>query len=305
MSIVYLCRYPAALAEERRALLEAALGEPVRLGPPHAAPSPAEAAAIDIAVVANPLPGVLAALPGLRFVQSLWAGVDGLLADDTLPAQLPLARLVDPHLATAMAEAVAAHVLALHRQLPLYRAQQAKADWRQHHQPLAGGCPVGILGQGEMGRAAAAMLRAIGFPVSGWSRSAGVEALDRLLAEARIVVNLLPLTAETRHILAAPLFARMRQGAALINFGRGGHQVVPDIIAALDAGRLSHAVLDVFEEEPLPAASPLWRHPRVTVTPHVAAETDVNTAALCAAANIHAFREGRPVVGLVGRDRGY
>lgn len=305
MSIVYLCRYSASIARHWRDLLETALGEPVLLGPPHGEIGPADLAAIDVAVVANPAPGLLARMPNLRFVQSLWAGVDGLLADGSVPDHLPLARLVDPNLATAMAEAVATHVLGLHRQLPTYRAQQAEAQWKPHHQPLAGECPVGILGMGEMGKASAAMLRALGFPVAGWSRSAGPAALDEVLAKAHILVNLLPLTAETRHILAAPLFARMRPGAGLINFGRGGHQVVADIIAALDDGGLSHAVLDVFEAEPLPADSPLWRHPKVTITPHVAAETDSRTAAHCAARNIRAFRDGRPVTGLVDRARGY
>ncbi|PWR22671.1 2-hydroxyacid dehydrogenase [Zavarzinia aquatilis] len=305
MSIVYLCRYSASIARHWRDLLERALGETVLLGPPHGTLSDDDLAAVDVAVVANPAPGLLARMPNLRFVQSLWAGVDGLLADGSVPEHLPLARLVDPNLATAMAEAVATHVLALHRQLPAYREQQAAVWWKPHHQPLAAECPVGILGMGEMGKASAAMLRALGFPVLGWSRSAGPAALDEVLARAHVLVNLLPLTAETRHILAAPLFARMLPGASLINFGRGGHQVVPDIIAALDSGQLSHAVLDVFETEPLPAESPLWRHPGVTVTPHVAAETDSRTAAHCAADNIRAFRAGRAVTGLVDRARGY
>lgn len=305
MSIVHLCRYSAGVAEFWRDLLEDALGEPVHLGPPHAPMDAAALTAVDIAIVANPEPGLLARMPNLRFVQSLWAGVDSLLQDASLPAGVPVARLVDPNLARAMAEATAAHVLALHRQLPLYRAQQARTLWKPHHQPLAAECPVTILGMGAMGQAAADMLRAIGFPVTGWRRADGDAGLERALSDARIVVNLMPLTAQTRHILSAPLFARMRPGTGLINFGRGGHQVPDDIIAALDSGRLCHAVLDVFEPEPLPAESPLWRHPCVTVTPHVAAETDSRTAAHCAAANIAAFRAGRPVAGLVDRAHGY
>ncbi|PWR21941.1 2-hydroxyacid dehydrogenase [Zavarzinia compransoris] len=305
MSIAYLCRYDAATAAEELEILRAVIGEPIVMGPPHGDLDEAALAAVEIAVVANPAPGILARMPGLGLIQSLWAGVDGLLADRTIPPAVPLARLVDPLLATAMAEAVVAHVMALHRQLPAYREQQAVRRWQRLAQPFAAECPVGILGLGEMGRAAIDLLRPLGFPILGWSRSAGADALARLQAEARIVVNLLPLTAETCHILAAPFLSRLRAGAALINFGRGGHQVVPDILAALDAGRLSHAVLDVFETEPLPDDSPLWRHPKVTVTPHVAAETDAVSAARCTAANIAAFRAGRPVAGLVDRAKGY
>jgi glyoxylate/hydroxypyruvate reductase A len=305
MSIVYLCRYDAETAYEELEILRSVITEPILMGPPHEELDAATLAGIDIAIVANPPPGILARMPKLGLIQSLWAGVDGLLADGTIPPQIPLARLVDPMLATAMAEAVVAHVMALHRQLPTYRAQQAERRWQRQPQPFAAECPVGILGLGEMGRAAIDLLRPLGFPILGWSRSAGPAALDRLLAEARIVVNLLPLTAETRHILAAPLFARLRPGAGLINFGRGGHQVVPDIVAALDAGQLSHAVLDVFEGEPLAADSPLWLHPKVTVTPHVAAETNAFSAARCTAANIAAFRAGGRISGLVERARGY
>lgn len=305
MSIAYLCRYDAETAREELEILRSVITEPILMGPPHETLDAATLAGIDIAIVANPLPGILALMPNLALIQSLWAGVDGLLADGTIPPQIPLARLVDPMLATAMAEAVVAHVMALHRQLPVYRAQQAERRWQRQDQPFAAECPVGILGLGEMGRAAIDLLRPLGFPILGWSRSAGPAALDRLLAEARIVVNLLPLTAETRHILAAPLFARLRPGAGLINFGRGGHQVVPDIIAALDSGQLSHAVLDVFEGEPLAPDSPLWLHPKVTVTPHVAAETNAFSAARCTAANIAAFRAGGRISGLVDRARGY
>jgi len=297
--IALFSHYPAERTAAWADALRAAIGAPVALAG-EAAPE-----TVEIAVVTRPLPGALAGLPKLRLIQSLWAGVEGLLADPTLPAGVPIARLVDPGLATAMAEAVAAHVLALHRQLPRYRAQQAAGLWRQHPQPLARDCPVAILGLGAMGKAAAAMLEGIGFPVLGWHRADGAAGLDRLLAEARIVVNLLPLTAETRHLMDAGFFARLRPGAAVINFGRGGHLVVPDLIAALDSGRVGHAVLDVFESEPLAPDSALWRHPGVTLTPHVAAETGLLSAAACVAANIAAFRAGRPLTGLVDRTRGY
>jgi glyoxylate/hydroxypyruvate reductase A len=154
-----------------------------------------------------------------------------------------------------------------------------------------------------MGRTSAEMLRHVGFPVSAWSRSHG--DLDALLAQSDIVVNLLPLTPATRGVLSKPLFDRMRPGAALVSLGRGGHLVEADLLEALDEGRLSHAVLDVFGTEPLPASHRFWSHAGVTVTPHVAAVTEPVNAARAAAANIARFRAGQPVEGAVSLDAGY
>jgi glyoxylate/hydroxypyruvate reductase A len=212
----------------------------------------------EIAIVANPPPGALAALPDLAFVQSAWAGVDGLLADPTFPKAVPLARLVDPGLADQMAQAVVAHVLALHRQAPAYRAQQAAGLWRQLPQPSVAERPIGFLGYGELAKSSANLLETIGFPTRAWSRSHG--DLDAVLA-CDVVVNLLPLTAQTRGFLSAELFARMKPGAALVNLARGAHLVEADLLAALDRGELSHAILDVFETEPLPPNHLFWRHP--------------------------------------------
>lgn len=256
----------------------------------------------EIAIVANPPPGALAAIPGLRFVQSAWAGVDGLLADPTFPKTIPLARLVDPTLGEQMAQAVAAHVLALHRQAPAYQAQQAQGLWRQLAQPLARDRQVGFLGYGELARACAGLLSAIGFPVVAWSRSHG--DLTSVLS-SDIVVNLLPLTPVTHGFLAAPIFARMKRGATLINVARGAHLVEADLLAALAEGQLSHAILDVFETEPLRAEHPFWRHPQITVLPHVAAITDPVSASARIAANIARFRAGEPLEGLVSLDAGY
>lgn len=293
MPVAFLTRLPAADIERWRMLLTEAVGEPILLGPDPAA---------DIAVVANPAPNQLVNMPALQFIQSAWAGVDGLLTDPTLP-QVPLSRLIDPDLAQAMAESVTAHVLAIHRQFPLYRAQQAAGIWAQHFQPAARTCRVGLLGYGEMGKATGKMLSNIGFPVATWTRSGG--DLDALLAQSDIVVSLLPLTPETRGVLNAGLFARMRPGAAIISAGRGGHLVEADLLTALEGGQIGHAVLDVFGVEPLPADHPFWRHPKVTITPHVAAVTDPANSAALIAANIRRFRAGQPVVGLVARDAGY
>lgn len=259
-------------------------------------------ATVRAAVVANPPPGSLQGWPNLALVQSLWAGVDRLLADPTLPPGVPLARMVDPAMSAAMAETALWAVLALQRDFVDYAAQQRSGTWRQHPQRRADEWPVLVLGQGEMGRTVAERLRANGYPVTGWRR--GVD-LAPLLPAARVVINLLPLTPATRGLLDAAFFAAMAPGASLVNLGRGAQVVDADLLAALDRGHLRHAVLDVFAAEPLPAAHPFWPHPRVTVLPHVAAATDARSAAAVVAANLQALAEGRPLNHLVDRARGY
>ncbi|HEX7382896.1 MAG TPA: glyoxylate/hydroxypyruvate reductase A [Burkholderiaceae bacterium] len=276
----------------------------------------AEPAAIDAAIVANPPPGSLAGLPRLALIQSLWAGVDRLLADPTLPAGVPIARMVDPALGAAMAETALWAALALHRGFFDYARQQRAGVWRERAQRRADEVTVAVLGLGEMGRAVAARLARNGYPVRGWSRqpgpaldgverSHGRAALPVLLGGADIVVVLLPLTDETRGLFDAHMLDALRPGAGLVNLARGAHVVEADLLAALDAGRLGHAVLDVFAVEPLPAGHRFWSHPRVTVLPHVAALTDPRSAAALAAANVRALRAGRPLAHVVDRARGY
>jgi glyoxylate/hydroxypyruvate reductase A len=275
--------------------------------------------ALEAAVVANPAPGALAALPRLRLVQSLWAGVDKLLADATLPPQVPLARMVDPAMNVAMAETALWAVLSLHRGFFDYAAQQREGVWRQHTQWRADETSVLVLGLGQMGGTVAARLAAQGYRVSAWravaagdrsappgvSVHAGAHALAALLAATRIVVNLLPLTAATRGMLNAPLFAALPRGASVVNLARGAHVVDADLLAALDSGHLHRAVLDVFHSEPLPPEHRYWTHPRVTLLPHVAALTDARSAARVVAANLRALRDGKPLAHLVDRARGY
>ena len=271
--------------------------------------------AIEVALAANPPWGTLATYPNLRFVQSLWAGVDRLLADPALPTDITIARLVDPEMAQSMLEGTLAAVLYVHRQFPAYLHQQAAHTWRQLPQPNAAHRKVGLLGLGQMGQPVAGALTALGFNVHAWGQrprnepgcqySYGEAGLDTVLSQAEILINLLPLTATTRGILNTRLFERLPRGAALINFGRGPHLQDDDLLQALGTGQLSHAVLDVFHHEPLPADHPFWSHPQITVLPHIAASTDPKTAAPIAMRNIAAFREGRELTGLVSRDRGY
>ena len=278
-------------------------------------PEVGDKAAIDYALVWHPEPGLLASLPRLKLIVSLGAGVDHILRDRTLPEGVPILRLVDPYMTQAMSEYVVLQVLRLHRLDFDYRAQQAAAEWREHAQKNAPERTVGILGFGQLGQDAARKLKALGFDVAGWSRSAkdvsgfltfaGPQGLDALLARSEIIVSLLPMTAETENILDASLFARLPRGAAIVNVGRGRQLVEADLLAVLDSGQLSAAVLDVFREEPLPPAHPFWRHPRIIVTPHVAAETHPPTAAAIIAQAIDDLEAGRPVAHLIDRRRGY
>ena len=259
-------------------------------------------AGVQVAVVANPPPGALQGLPDLRFVQSLWAGVERLLADPTLPVHLPLARMVDPLMSTAMAETAHWAVLSLQRDFFDYARQQAQARWLPHPQRRADEWRVLVLGRGALGATVAARLHAAGCAVATWGRG---DPLAERLATADVVINLLPLTAQTRGLIDARFFAALPVGASLVTLARGNHVVEADLLAALDGGRLRHAVLDVFTQEPLPVGHPFWAHPRVTLLPHVAAATDARSAAAVVAANLQAWVDGRPLAHLVDRERGY
>ena len=232
--------------------------------------------AVQAAVVANPPPGSLQGLPR---------------------------RMVDPAMNAAMAETALWAVLSLHRGFFEYARRQRDAHWQVHRQRRANEVNVLVLGQGQMGRAVAARLLQQGYTVMGWRRDGA--PLPPLLGRAHIVINLLPLTADTHGLLDAAFFAALPPEAAVVNLARGAHVVDDDLLAALDNGRLHHAVLDVFHAEPLPRGHPYWHHPRVTVLPHAAAITDPRSAATVAAANLRAALAGQPVAHLVDRARGY
>jgi glyoxylate/hydroxypyruvate reductase len=261
-------------------------------------------AVIDAAVVANPAPSALVGLPNLRLVQSLWAGVDKLLADATLPPNVPIARMVDPAMSAAMAETALWAVLGLHRRFFDYAAQQQATTWQPLPQRRADEAAVLVLGAGHMGGAVLARLAAQGLRASTWRRR-GTVSLVEAVAGQEIVINLLPLTDDTRGVLNAAVFAALPHGAAIVNLARGAHVVDNDLLAALDSGQLSRAVLDVFHQEPLPADHAFWRHPKITVLPHVAALTDERSAAQVVAANLRALAHGQPLQHVVDRSAGY
>lgn len=273
-----------------------------------------ERAAAEVAIVANPEPAELTELPSLKWVQSLWAGVERLMAE-LPPSDLRVVRLVDPMLAQTMANAVLAWTLYLYRDMPRYRSQQEQKVWEQHHLRDPEEVTIGILGLGALGSTSARVLTDQGFTVLGWSRTqasvdgvtclSGADGLDELLQKSNIIVVLLPLTNETRGLLSAERFARIQRGAAIINFGRGPIIDDPALIVALDSGQVSHAVLDVFDQEPLPTDNPFWSHPSVTVLPHISAPTNFRTASRVVADNIKAFLTDGTIPQGVDRSRGY
>jgi glyoxylate/hydroxypyruvate reductase A len=220
--------------------------------------------------------------------------------------------MLEPGLAEQMREYVTLGVLALHRDLPLYLDNQRARRWQPAANRPAAERRVGVMGLGTLGQAALAALAPFGFPLAGWSRSRkaipGVDCftdLDAFLARTDILVCLLPLTPETTGLLDARLFARLPQGARLLHAGRGRQLDPAALLAALDGGRLAAAMLDVTDPEPLPPDDPLWHHPRVILTPHVAGQARAEEAAAHVIAGIRADRTGAPVPGLVDPERGY
>jgi len=267
---------------------------------------------IDVALVATHPPGTFNGLGKLKLIQSLWMGVENIIGDPELPRGVPVARLIDPGMVAAMGETVIAHVLDWHRHHYCYRAFQAQKLWKRRRQYLASDRMIGILGLGELGATVAAKLLAMGFNVAGFSRTPktlpGVRCstdINEVLSASDAVVCLLPLTPHTRGILDKDAFARIRKDGCIINLARGGHLVAPDLLAALDSGHLAHAFLDVFEPEPLPADSPLWTHPGVTLTPHIAALTEPRTSVGKIAQNLERVRHGEKVPNTVDFAAGY
>jgi glyoxylate/hydroxypyruvate reductase A len=283
---------------------------------PHAIGNPDDVA---YACVWIPPHGLLAGFSNLKAIINLGAGVDHLLGDPALP-RVPVARVAHADLTTRVTEYVVLHALMYHRRQRLYDAQQRKRLWRPHDQSAASEVAVGVMGLGIIGSNVADALGRIGFKTAGWSRTAknlpGVETfygaaeIDAFLARTEILICLLPLTHDTKGILNLALFRKLKRdgaagGAFLINAGRGPLQIDTDIITALDEGTLEGATLDVFPQEPLPSGSPLWVHPKVTVTPHNAGDISPRVFAPQVIAQIERFERGEPLDNVVDRTRGY
>jgi len=283
---------------------------------PNAVFDPAE---VHYAAVWKPHPGELAAFPNLRVIFNLGAGVDALMADKSLP-DVPLVRVAVNDLTERMTEYVVLHVLMHHRQELYWRESQRAKRWAPKSQWAAGAISVGVMGLGTLGADAADALRRIGFRVAGWSRSPrqiegiacfdAAQGLEPFLRRTDILVCLLPLTPDTRHVLNRDLFTKLNRDSplgapVLINAGRGGVQNEADILQCLDDGTLGGASLDVYATEPLPSGSRFWTHPKVVLTPHNAADTDPDEISKYVAQQIERFEAGDALENVVDRKRGY
>jgi glyoxylate/hydroxypyruvate reductase A len=257
---------------------------------------------------------VLPTLPNLKAMFSRSAGVESFITHPKLP-RVPLGKIEPPGGDPMMTEYVVMHVLRLHRDMPGYQMAQQRREWRRVPITRPEERRVGFLGYGMMAKAPALVLKSLQFKVSAWVRRPrreteislfhGPDQLQRFLGETDIAVCLLPLTSETEGIFCARTFAMMPRGAMLVNVGRGKHVVEGDLIAALDSGQLAHAALDALWPEPLPPESPLWRHPKVTIMPHVARRPSVAQLVTEIAANIRSLEAGGPLLQEVDIVRGY
>ena len=283
--------------------LSAALpGAEVQVWAPGAPPA-------DFAVVWAPPQAFIDEQPGLKALFNIGAGVDALLKL-RLPPNALVVRLDDAGMAVQMAEYVCHAVIRHFREFDVYDADTARGQWSFRKPRVRADFPVGVMGLGVLGARVAQALRTFEFPVNGWSRSpktldgvrcfAGQGGFHGFLAASRVLVNLLPLTADTHNILNRDSLQRLQPGGYVINVARGAHLVDDDLLALLASGHLAGATLDVFRTEPLPAGHPFWGHPAITVTPHTSARTLRDESIAQIARKIAAFAQGQPLAQLSG-----
>ena len=304
-----LLQPPRARAAEWHAALAAALPDAAIAMWPDAPPEP------DYALVWKPPAELFARARPAKAIFNLGAGVEALLAVPTLPAGVPVIRLEDAGMAVQMAEYVTLAVLRVYREADAYAAQQRDGRWQPRPRIAKAAFGVGILGFGVLGLAVAHALAPYGFSLAAWSRSrkaspgvasfAGRAELQGFLARSRVLVCLLPVTAETRSLLDRTNLEALPRGAHLVNVARGEIVVDDDLIALIDRGHLAGATLDVFRDEPLPSGHPFWHHPRITLTPHASAVTLIEDSIAQIAEKIRRLERGEAVTGVVDRARGY
>lgn len=271
---------------------------------------------IEVALAWKPESGLLASFSNLRLIVSLGMGVDHLLADEKLPSGVPIVRIMDDSIVGQMAEYAIFWALRHHRDIDKYASSEAARQWKPEPFIDTIDRRVGIMGLGTIGQDTARKFNLLGFPTAGWSRTpksldGGIETFhgsvgfSKFLARSDILIDVLPLTRETRGMLDRGVFAQLPKGAYFINIGRGGHVVDADLLAALDSGYLAGAALDVFNIEPLPSDHAYWTHPKVHVTPHVAGYTNARTASVGVIDNIRRLRAGRPLIHTIDPKAGY
>ena len=270
---------------------------------------------IEIALAWKPPAGLIASFPNVRLIVSLGMGVDHLLADDQLPAGVPIVRIMDDGLVGQMSEYAIYWALRHHREIDKYAASQRARQWKPEDFVDTIDRRIGVMGLGSIGQDTAGKFAALGFPTAGWSRTAkslpgietfhGTDGLQRFLARTDILIDVLPLTRDTRGLLDAKAFAALPRGAYFINMARGGHVVDDALLAALESGQISGAALDVFNVEPLPQDHPYWTHPKVHVTPHIAGATNPRTASPGVIENIKRMRAGQTLIHTVDPKSGY
>lgn len=259
-------------------------------------------------------PDLYTRLPNLEVVFATSAGVDQ-FDPANMPDGVQLVRMLDPGIARGIVEYACMAVLSQHRDLPMYLDHQRAGQWQEQPLQPASQRRVGVMGLGNLGQAVLEALAPFGFQRRGWSRSlrqidgvecyAGAGQLNAFLGQCDILLCLLPLTSDTQGILNASTFAALPHGARLINLGRGGHLVETDLLAALESGQLSHAVLDVLKEEPPAADHPFFHHPNIWLTPHIGAMTSPESAFEGLLENIRRYQRGEPMIGAVEREKGY
>lgn len=282
----------------------------------HLDPATAPTEKLDMLIL-NPVSGLKALAPyaHVKVIQSIWAGVEGLLANPALPREPLLCRMVEPGLTTGITEYITGHVMRYHLGIDRNIRESMEGVWEPAPAPYARDRRVGVLGLGALGADAAQMLARIGFDVAGWSRTPkviegvtgfhGAKGLDEIIARSEIIITILPATAETKGVLNARTLALAPRGACIINPGRGPLIDDDALLAALASGQIAHATLDVFNTEPLPENHPYWRNPQVTVTPHIAAETRPEGAARVVVEQIGRMIRGEKLINIVDRGAGY
>lgn len=317
MSIVLICGNGTTDRDQYQPFIDL-LNEQIRKLNPNLTiedwPNVKDPNAIDCAIAWMPDNGVFSNFPHLKSIFSLGAGVDHILKDPNLPAQASLTRIIDPGMATQMAQYVTAAVLNVLLKTPYFAELQRKKEWNRMAMLARPPKKVGIMGLGQLGAKVATCIKNMDIQTLGWSTSQkhidGVECyasnhFDTFIQQCDILVSLLPLTKDTKHLLNTDTLNKLPDGAHVINVSRGDIVVETDLIKSLDSGKLSGATLDVFSTEPLPANNPLWQHPKVTVTPHVSAITNPTTVCHQLVDNYHALQNNLPLIGLVDTHRGY